>query len=163
MYSTLAGVPELKSGESESAFLARLRKMTDPQDIADAETRYSGQLHSAAQAIYDAKQRNEKETVRNLLKVWMLYRNRYAAAGRNALKLSVFDRWLNNTNRWLLAPIGQAANIVIKPLKQVIAATGDAAEGAGKTLSILPLLAVGALVLVGIGLSKGTLSASVRR
>lgn len=52
---------------------------------------------------------------------------------------------------------------VAKTAATVVASAGSVASGLGTTAKFLPLVLIGALVVLGIGLSKGTLSASIRR
>ena len=54
--------------------------------------------------------------------------------------------------------LDQFSDEVTKVGKDVFNIVEDVAEGAASTVKMLPLLIIGALVVVGMGLNKGTLS-----
>jgi hypothetical protein len=130
---------ELQPGESEAAFLARLRKVKDQAVIGDLQEKYVKQLHAASVAINQARDRNDPIGVRGLLPVFKIYRNRYQAAGASTLELSAFDKFILDTGNW--------ANAAIAALPNAIAALPKAI-GWGLLKGAFPFLLAGAAFLV---------------
>jgi len=141
MYSLGEVTPlELQPRESEAAFLARLRKVTDQAVIGDLQEKYVGQLHASSVAINQARSRNDPIGVRVLIPVFKIYRNRYQAAGANTLNLSAFDKFILDAGNW--------AEAAIKALPNAIAALPKAI-GWGLLKGAMPfLLAGGAFLLL---------------
>lgn len=138
-----AALPELGAGETESAFLARLRAVKDPQAIADLQTRYAGQLHAAALAINQAKSRDDVATVRTLLPIYIVYRNRYLAAGAKSLELSTVDKFILDTGNYLAAAVAALPNAIAAVPAGIFA-------GIWKAVQLPVLLAAGGFVLYKI-------------
>lgn len=140
MYSLGEVVPlELQSGESEQAFLARLRKVKDQAVIGDLQEKYRSQLHAAGVAISQARDRNDPIGARNLLPVFKLYRDRYHAAGASTLDLGSFDRFILDTGNWINASLAALPNAIAAVPKAI---------SLGLIKGAMPLLVVAGVFLL---------------
>lgn len=119
-----------------------------------------GQLSSMKAALQRVQQYGEQPGQWTIADIQTRYRT---LLGRiNTLRQEISGREMPSSFMLALSNFSDAAlkfgGDVAKTAQTIVTAAGSVASGLGTTGKFLPLILIGALVVVGIGLGKGTLS-----
>ena len=107
------------------------------------------QLNAIKPLLLRAAERGDQLALQNIQAAYTIIVKRM-----DALRKSVSTREMPSE---LLRRWDAVGDDILRTGQQITRAVGGVASGVGATIKILPLLLIGGLVVLGIGLSKGTL------
>lgn len=121
------------------------------EDLAFLQMR----LNTLKQALVVATQRGDPALVEDVKT-----RYRTILGQLDALRRSVSGREMPSA---FMQSLARTSDDILRTGSQITGAVGGVLSGVGMTARLLPFILIGALVVLGIGFSKGSLGVQVRR